>query len=109
MLGFSMGGMAIMLAFSGSNAFKYIAQKGDQNSYFVTIVANFYHFIFFQTLAIMMAIVCKTYNLVWLSALSFWLFSYAVLVGVAVAGQLLRTAQIFNASASMDDDDNTQS
>ncbi|MGO8153214.1 hypothetical protein [Rhizobium leguminosarum] len=101
MLGFSMGGMAIMLAFSNASIFGAITQKGSPTSYFVTVVANFYHFILVQTLAILSALACMAYPNDFTSAVGFFVFSYAILVGIATAGQLLGTAQIFNASASL--------
>lgn len=101
MLGFSMGGMAIMLAFSNAEIFKAITQNGSPNSFFVTVVANFFHFILVQTIAVLLALLCKAYPNDFTSFCGYFAFSYAILVGVATAGQLLGTAQIFNASASI--------
>lgn len=88
LLGFSMGGMAIMLAFSGSKVFTYITQDGKQHSYFIKIVASFYHFIIIQTLASMFGILCQTYSHWLLSFFGFWSMIYALLVAPATAAQL---------------------
>ncbi|WP_245294642.1 hypothetical protein [Rhizobium rhizosphaerae] len=105
MLGFSMGGMAIMLAFSNASIFRAITQSGSPTSYFVTVVANFYHFILVQTLAIILALLCMAYPNDGTSVVGFLSFTYAILVGLATAGQLLGTAQIFNASGSLPERD----
>lgn len=102
MLGFSMGGMAIMLAFSDSRTFAIIAEKGKARSHFAKVIANFYHFILVQTLAIMLAMISNSYLFLPLSAFSFFVFAYAIFVGVATAGQLLNTGVVLNAAASLE-------
>lgn len=105
MLGFSMGGMAIMLAFSNRTIFSAISQKGRPDSFFMKVIANFFHFILMQTSAIVLSLLTKAYGTLPLSAAAFFVFVYAILVGLATAGQLLRTAQIFNAAGSIASDD----
>jgi ABC-type siderophore export system fused ATPase/permease subunit len=101
-----MGGMAIMLAFSNAKIFKTIAEDGKPTSYFMKIIGNFFHFIVAQTIGIILALSSIAYSNNYLSFFGFWSLVYAMLVGVATAGQLLMTAQIFNATASiMDEDD----
>lgn len=104
MLGFSMGGMAIMLAFSNAKIFKTIAESGKPTSYFMKIISNFFHFILAQTIGLIFALFSIAYSNDYLSFFGFWSLVYAMLVGVATAGQLLMTAQIFNATASIMDD-----
>lgn len=100
MLGFSMGGMAIMLAFSSGEVFKALSQKGRKDSYFLQVVATFFHFILIQTLSIFTAVLSKYYSSDALSFVGFFFMSYALLVALATAGVLLNTARIFNASAA---------
>jgi len=104
MLGFSMGGMAIMLAFSNASIFSALTQRGQPDSFFLKVVANFFHFILVQTISILLAVACKAYPNDWISAIGYFSFCYALLVGVATAGQLLRTAQVFNAGGSLGSD-----
>jgi hypothetical protein len=99
MLGFSMGGMAIMLAFSDGKFFTAITQKGKADSFFVKVVASFYHFIVVQSSALIFALVGKAYSHPVLSGVGVGLLLYAMLTAVAVAGQLLHAARIFNATA----------
>lgn len=87
-----------MLAFSNATIFRAITQKGRADSLFIKVVANFFHFILVQTVSLLLAIGSKaTGNLV-ISGVGFTAMLYAVLTGVAIAGQLLHTARIFNAT-----------
>ncbi|AKR56286.1 hypothetical protein XM25_10860 [Devosia sp. H5989] len=107
LLGFSMGGMAIMLAFSNATIFTAITQKGKPNSLFLTVVANFYHFILFQIISIILAIGTRAFPSVRpLSFFGFWAMIYAILVALATAGQLLRMAEVFNKAGGVDRDKN---
>ncbi|TXM68880.1 hypothetical protein FV222_19165 [Methylobacterium sp. WL103] len=105
LLGFSMGGMAIMLAFAGSKIFTYLSEEGKKQSYFVKIVASFYHFILVQTLAIFMGIFCQAYAWVGFNFLGYWAMCYALLVAPATAAQLFNTARIVNTAASIGKND----
>lgn len=96
-----MGGMAIMLAFSRSSFFEAVTQTGRSDSYFMKAIANFFHFIFLQTCAVILVLVVRAYpTSLALSGLGFFVMSYAILVALAIAAQLLHTARIFNATAS---------
>lgn len=103
MLGFSMGGMAILLAFSDSSIFKFLAEEGKPESVFMQVVANFFHFILVQTLAVLVAIITSAHSGSFLSIIGCFLLVYAILIGVAIAGQLLNLAQVFNMAASLPD------
>lgn len=103
-LGFSMGGMAIMLAFAGSNVFLHLTENGKQHSYFIKIVASFYHFILAQTFAIFMGLLCRVYTSMILSFIGYWALCYALLVSLATAAQLFNTARIANIAASIPTD-----
>jgi hypothetical protein len=102
-MGFSVAGMAILLAFSDSKSLRAITQKGRSDSYFVKTVANLFHFLVVQTVALLLAILAKAFSCLPVPfpgyALSFYgLFAliYAIFVSVAAAGQLLNTATIIN-------------
>lgn len=101
MLGFSMGGMAIALAFSSSDAFDVLAEDGNKSSTFLTVIGNFFHFILVQTIAILTSILAIIYTNIVFSAVGVFFFIYAVLTGVAMSGQLLRTAEVFNAVSAV--------
>lgn len=101
MLGFSMGGMAIVLAFATSKAFSVLAEDGARDSFFIKLIAAFFHFILVQGGAILIAVAANSYENLYLSAVGFFLFSYAVLAGVATAGQLLNSGYVLNFAASV--------
>lgn len=92
-----MGGMAIALAFSSSDAFDVLAEDGDKNSTFLVVIGNFFHFILVQTCAIILAVVSIALPNILFTILGIFVFFYAILTGVAMAGQLLRVSEIFNA------------
>lgn len=100
-LGFSMGGMAIVLAFTGSSIFKVITEGGKENSYFMKMISAFYHFILVQTLAIMLGLICRTYSNDILSAIGYFFMCYAIMVALATAAQLFNTARIANFASTL--------
>jgi hypothetical protein len=97
-LGFSLGGMAILLAFSNEKFLEAIRQGGKVNSAFMSAVVAFFHFILFQTGALSMAFVSKAWPWWGISLVGFFLLAYGMLVSVAVAGRLLQLSRVFNAT-----------
>lgn len=104
-LGFSMGGMAIMLSFTGSKVFSHITQDGKDDSYFLKVVSAFFHFITAQTLAIFLGLICRVYSFVALSFIGYVVMCYALLIALATASQLFNTARVANLAASIEDKD----
>ncbi len=103
LLGFSIGGMAITLAFSNAKIFGAVIQGGKKDSLFVKTVANFFHFILVQTLSLLLALLAKTYSNPLISFIAFWCFCYGILVAVATSGMLLQTARVFNMAGAQVD------
>lgn len=103
-LGFSMGGMAVMLAFSSSNFFKHLAEDGNPKSLFAEVIANFFHFVLVQVVGLVLALLAKGTPNFFLSLVGFFFLSYAMMVAIATAGQLLRIARILNMAASVPED-----
>jgi hypothetical protein len=68
LLGFSLGAMAVILAFPSAAAFKIFAERGREDSYYMDMASKFAHFIFVQVLAIMFALIGKAY--------CFWIFYF---------------------------------
>jgi len=101
LMGFSIAGMAVFLAFSHPETMNAITEDGEPESYFVTTVAGFFHFIFVQTIAMMLGFVGAFVTSNYLSAFGVFFLSYAMLVGLAMAMNLLHTAQIINAASSI--------
>jgi hypothetical protein len=101
LLGFTVGALAIVLAFSSADIFRIIAEDGNPRSFFLTLTANLMHFICVQVLALLSAIVARIIDWLVLDFISLVLLIYAVIVTFSAALQLFQTARIYNAKASI--------
>lgn len=102
LLGFALGGMAIMLAFSSGKFLEAIRQRGKDNSYLRKIMASFFHFCVVLTAATILAYVSKFYSNDYLSAAGVFCSFYGVLLVLATASRIWHTARIFNAVSDND-------
>jgi hypothetical protein len=102
LLGFTVGALAIVLAFSSAKVFETIAEKGEPRSFFMKLTASLIHFILVQVLALVIAISAKITETPSLDVIALFLLFYAVLVTFAAGLQLFLTAIIYNAKASID-------
>lgn len=100
-LGFTLGGYAILLAFGSSKFMEVIAgdnEKKDDISPFMKINATFLHFIIVQVIALILS----AFALVWdlrtgfVAFFGYLSFSYAIMVSVAAAFAILRLASWYN-------------
>jgi hypothetical protein len=101
LLGFTVGALAIVLAFSSADIFRVIAEDGNPKSFFLTLTANLMHFICVQVLALLAAIIARIIDAPVLDFISLFLLIYAVIVTFSAALQLFQTARIYNAKASI--------
>jgi len=108
LMSFSLGGMAILLAFSNERLMKSIQQAGRADSLYMQTTASFFHFILLQTLALVGVLLAQAYTVDLFSALAFFLMSYGLTVAVAVAGNLLKLAQIFNLKQGAKDNNDSK-
>ncbi len=103
-MAFSLGGMAIVLAFSGGRFLNIIRQKGEEKSLFMTVIANFFHFLTVQTLALISAIIVLAFPLSKIpSGIAFFFLAYSVTTAVASAAALFNVSRLYNL---VGDDDN---
>ncbi|HEX8194112.1 MAG TPA: hypothetical protein VF552_14555 [Allosphingosinicella sp.] len=102
LLGFALGGMAIMLAFSSGKFLEAIRQRGKDNSYLRKIMASFFHFSVVLTVALVIAYVSKFYGNRYLSFVGVFFSLYGVLLILATASRIWHTARIFNAVTEND-------
>jgi hypothetical protein len=103
LLGFAVGALAIVLAFSSADIFKVIAEGGEPRSFFMVLTSNLVHFILAQVITLVCAIVAKITDSRLLDIFTLAFLFYAVLVAFATALQLFQTAMIYNARASLDE------
>lgn len=108
LLGFTVGALAIVLAFSSANIFKTLAEEGDPKSFFMKLTANLIHFILIQVCALICGTIAKITGAIWLDKISLFFLFYAVLSTFAAGVQLFLTAIIYNSYASLpkDEDNN---
>lgn len=102
LLGFALGGMAIMLAFSSGKFLDAIRQKGKHDSYFMKIIASFFHFAVVLAGALMIALVegglsPVPYLRQGAEFAGFFLTVYGILLVLAIVSSVWHTARIFNA------------
>lgn len=103
LLGFTVGALAIMLAFSSADFFKTLAEDGDPQSFFMKITSSLTHFILVQVVALIVGVAAKITGLKGLDYASLFFLLYAVLVTFSAGIQLFHTAVIYNAKASLVD------
>lgn len=96
LMGFSLGAMALVLAFPTTKMFTIIAEGGRDDSYYLDMAAKFVHFFVVQTVALLMAVVVPSgYHWI-IDLLGFWLLAYTILTGLAVALSLFGMARLYN-------------
>lgn len=101
LLGFALGGMAIMLAFSTGKFLEAIKQGGKDDLYFMKIMASFFHFTVVLTTAILFSYIAQPgwlpESLLWaVSLIGFFFSVYGILLTIATVASIWHTARIFN-------------
>jgi hypothetical protein len=102
LLGFTVGALAIVLAFSSAAVFATLAERGAPQSFFMRLTGSLIHFIMIQVLALVSAIIARMTDKTFMDFVSLFLLFYAVIVTFAAGLQLFLTAVIYNAKASID-------
>lgn len=94
--GFSLGAMAIVLAFPSSPLFKLFAERGRVDSYYLDLSSRFVHFIFIQVIALLLALIGRAYCNNVIGFLGFLSLTYAISSAALAALSLFGVAQIHN-------------
>jgi hypothetical protein len=102
LLGFTVGALAIVLAFSSASVFETLAEQGEPQSFYMKLTGSLIHFILVQVLALITAIVARMVDQPFTELISLFMLFYAVIVTFAAGMQLFLTAAIYNARASLD-------
>ncbi len=103
-MAFSLGGMAIVLAFSGGRFLNVIRQNGTEKSLFMTVIANFFHFLTVQTLALVSAMIVLAFPSDKIpSGIAFFFLAYSVTTAVASAAALFNVSRLYNVTGDNDD------
>lgn len=101
LLAFSLGGMAIFLAFSNESFLKIIQSEGKTTSLYMKASATFFHFIFIQTITLLVSLVNISHESTLVSFTGCFLLMYSLSVAVATARLLLQMARVFNATSGL--------
>lgn len=100
-LGFSLGGMAILLAFSTDRFLYAIKQGGKEDSYFMKVMASFFHLAIVQVVGLLAAIFCVPVVIPYciyaiISFIGFFATVYGLLLIISTVATLWHTGRIFN-------------
>lgn len=96
LLGFSLGAMGIILAFPSSPLFKLFSERGRADSYYLDLASRFVHFIFVQVIALLVALVGRSFNNFIVSFVGFFFLVYAITSAAFAALSLFGVAQVHN-------------
>jgi ABC-type transport system involved in Fe-S cluster assembly fused permease/ATPase subunit len=96
LLGFSLSGMSVMLAFSEGKFLDAIRQGGKDNSYFRKVLASFFHFTLTLTIALLISYISQFYSNKYVSMIGVVLSIYGILLIMSVVSRIWHTARIFN-------------
>ena len=102
MVSFSLGALAIFLAFSNETFLKLIRKRGASDSYLMAAATAFFHFILIQFVALALCLFVLAYPVALISGIAFFVFCYALSCGVAAAAAVLDMAEILNAAGKFD-------
>jgi hypothetical protein len=105
LLGFALGGMAIMLSFSSGRFLEAIRQSGREDSYFMKMIASFFHFSIVLTCSLLIAILSRSLHHEILSFAGVACLFYGILLVPATAASIWHTARVFNAAIEPKNDD----
>jgi len=98
-LGFTLGGYAILLAFGDEKFLEFLINRDDDEeaSYFIGLSTAFIHFIIVQTLAILTALIKKAFLLFSiLNLLGVFLLYYSIFTALAAAFAIFGLFRIFH-------------
>jgi hypothetical protein len=96
LLGLSIGAMAVILAFPTTRMFRFLAEDGRRDSFYIEIASRLTHFIVIQVAAIIFALLGRAYRFLPISAFGCWILIYAILSAAAIAFSLFGVARIYN-------------
>jgi len=94
-----------MLSFSSGRFLEAIRQSGREDSYFMKMIASFFHFCAILTGALIIAIISHNYQNKYLSMFGSFCLFYGILLVLATAASIWHTARVFNAATEADKHD----
>jgi hypothetical protein len=98
LLGFSIGAMAIVLAFPTSAMFEIISEDGRDDSYYLDLAARFVHFIFVQVATLVAGLAARGFPNFVFSYVALFFLAYAILTAALTGLALFEIAVFYNKS-----------
>lgn len=95
LLGFSIGASAILLGFSAGPR-KALHQERGSGSYYLKLMASFFHFSLLQFSALIFSFVTMASANIALSGFTFFIYSYSIFSGIGAASLIFSVAEIFD-------------
>jgi hypothetical protein len=95
LLGFSIGASAILLGFS-SGPRKALHKERGSASYYLKLLASFFHFSLLQFCALVLSFITMSYANIGLSGLTFLIYSYSIFSGIGAAALIFSVSEIFD-------------
>lgn len=103
LMGFTLAGMAIVLALSGRVFVEALREGGDPKSLFMKVVVVFFHFLMVQTIALIGALISRSYPASdQVAGAVFFMMAYGLMSAVAIAAALLNVSRIYNLAGGSD-------
>lgn len=96
LLGFTVGALAIVLAFPSTAMFKHMAEGGREDSYYLGTVTRFVHFSFVQVIAILLALASRSFSNAVVAFFGVLFLVYSIVIAFMTALTFLGVAQIYN-------------
>jgi hypothetical protein len=101
-LGFTIGGMAIVLAVGSSKIFVRLAEHGEPKSFFMRLISNFLHYILLQVVTLLFCLSSSGPKLTPnINTICSVLLTYSLLSVLSIGVGLFQMGQIHNADASL--------
>lgn len=101
LIGFSIGGMAIVMSISSAEIFRTLTEKGDPRSFFMKMVVSFLHYILIQVSTLIMCVLSYHNQHIPLNLICAVMLMYCLLLAFSIAMALFQMARIYNAHASL--------
>lgn len=95
LLGFSIGASAILLGFSAGPR-KALHKERGSSSYYLKLLASFFHFSLLQFLALTFSLITTSYPNIFLSGLTFFIYAYSIFSGIGSASMIFSVSEIFD-------------
>ena len=103
-LGFTMGGMAIVLTVASSKIFSTLSDNGEPKSFFMKMVVAFLHYIVCLVITLVLCVVDSNGTYWLLNTVCAIFLVYCYVSAVAIGVHLFHMARIYNAHGSLPPD-----